>query len=99
MRAQLLTAEASLAERPSFYYSSLFVDSSCRIACVSQVWPFWIPPLLGLIRPIPCNPVCEISPRVVLYPVFQILRVRSQQIAGIALQTMVPLGLMLIPFI
>jgi cytochrome b6-f complex subunit 4 len=41
----------------------------------------------------------EILPEWYLYPVFQILRVVPNKLLGIALQTMVPLGLMLIPFI
>jgi cytochrome b6-f complex subunit 4 len=39
----------------------------------------------------------EILPEWYLYPVFQILRVVPNKLLGIALQTMVPLGLMLIP--
>lgn len=41
----------------------------------------------------------EILPEWYLYPVFQILRIVPNKLLGIALQTMVPLGLMLIPFI
>jgi cytochrome b6-f complex subunit 4 len=41
----------------------------------------------------------EILPEWYLYPVFQILRVVPNKLLGIALQTLVPLGLMLIPFI
>jgi cytochrome b6-f complex subunit 4 len=41
----------------------------------------------------------EILPEWYLYPVFQILRVVPNKLLGIALQTMVPLGLMLVPFI
>ena len=41
----------------------------------------------------------EILPEWYLYPVFQILRVVPNKLLGIALQTMIPLGLMLIPFI
>jgi cytochrome b6-f complex subunit 4 len=50
----------------------------------------------------PANPFAtplEILPEWYLYPVFQILRVVPNKLLGIALQTMVPLGLMLIPFI
>ena len=41
----------------------------------------------------------EILPEWYLYPVFQILRVVPNKLLGIVLQTLVPLGLMLIPFI
>lgn len=41
----------------------------------------------------------EILPEWYLYPVFQILRVVPNKLLGIVLQGMVPLGLMLIPFI
>jgi cytochrome b6-f complex subunit 4 len=41
----------------------------------------------------------EILPEWYLYPVFQILRVVPNKLLGIALQTMVPLGLMMVPFI
>lgn len=41
----------------------------------------------------------EILPEWYLYPVFQILRIVPNKLLGIALQTMVPLGLMLVPFI
>ena len=41
----------------------------------------------------------EILPEWYLYPVFQILRVVPNKLLGITLQTLVPLGLMLIPFI
>ena len=41
----------------------------------------------------------EILPEWYLYPVFQILRVVPNKLLGIALQGMVPLGLMLVPFI
>ncbi|HGY5532554.1 MAG: cytochrome b6-f complex subunit IV [Prochlorococcus sp.] len=41
----------------------------------------------------------EILPEWYLYPVFQILRVVPNKLLGIALQTLVPLGLMMIPFI
>ncbi len=41
----------------------------------------------------------EILPEWYLYPVFQILRVVPNKLLGIILQTLVPLGLMLIPFI
>ena len=34
-----------------------------------------------------------------LYPVFQILRVVPNKLLGIALQTLIPLGLMILPFI
>jgi cytochrome b6-f complex subunit 4 len=50
----------------------------------------------------PANPFAtplEILPEWYLYPVFQILRVVPNKLLGIVLQTMVPLGLMLIPFI
>lgn len=41
----------------------------------------------------------EILPEWYLYPVFQILRVVPNKLLGIVLQGMVPLGLMLVPFI
>tara|TARA_B100000700_G_scaffold274548_1_gene319657 strand:- start:104 stop:586 length:483 start_codon:yes stop_codon:yes gene_type:complete len=41
----------------------------------------------------------EILPEWYLYPVFQILRVVPNKLLGIVLQTLIPLGLMLIPFI
>ena len=50
----------------------------------------------------PANPFAtplEILPEWYLYPVFQILRVIPNKLLGIAAQTAVPLGLMLIPFI
>ena len=50
----------------------------------------------------PANPFAtplEILPEWYLYPVFQILRVVPNKLLGISLQTLVPLGLMLIPFI
>lgn len=50
----------------------------------------------------PANPFAtplEILPEWYLYPVFQILRVVPSKLLGIAAQTAVPLGLMLIPFI
>lgn len=50
----------------------------------------------------PANPFAtplEILPEWYLYPVFQILRVVPNKLLGIVLQTMVPLGLMAIPFI
>ena len=50
----------------------------------------------------PANPFAtplEILPEWYLYPVFQILRVVPNKLLGIAAQTAVPLGLMLIPFI
>lgn len=50
----------------------------------------------------PSNPFAtplEILPEWYLYPVFQILRVVPNKLLGITLQTLVPLGLMLIPFI
>jgi len=50
----------------------------------------------------PANPFAtplEILPEWYLYPVFQILRVVPNKLLGIALQTAIPLGLMLIPFI
>jgi cytochrome b6-f complex subunit 4 len=50
----------------------------------------------------PANPFAtplEILPEWYLFPVFQILRVVPNKLLGIAIQTMVPLGLMLIPFI
>lgn len=50
----------------------------------------------------PANPFAtplEILPEWYLYPVFQILRILPNKLLGIALQGMVPLGLMLIPFI
>ena len=50
----------------------------------------------------PANPFAtplEILPEWYLYPVFQILRILPNKLLGIAAQTAVPLGLMLIPFI
>ena len=50
----------------------------------------------------PANPFAtplEILPEWYLYPVFQILRVVPNKLLGIVLQTLIPLGLMLIPFI
>ncbi|MGK7936941.1 MAG: cytochrome b6-f complex subunit IV [Xenococcaceae cyanobacterium] len=50
----------------------------------------------------PANPFAtplEILPEWYLYPVFQILRVIPNKLLGIAAQTAVPLGLMLVPFI
>ncbi len=50
----------------------------------------------------PANPFAtplEILPEWYLYPVFQILRIVPNKLLGIMLQTAVPLGLMLIPFI
>ncbi|MDC0831785.1 cytochrome b6-f complex subunit IV [Leptolyngbya valderiana BDU 20041] len=41
----------------------------------------------------------EILPEWYLYPVFQILRIVPNKLLGITLQTLVPLGLMTIPFI
>ena len=41
----------------------------------------------------------EILPEWYLYPVFQILRVVPKKLLGIALQTLIPLGLMILPFI
>jgi len=41
----------------------------------------------------------EILPEWYLYPVFQILRVVPNKLLGIALQTLIPLGLMILPFI
>ncbi|MBD1912886.1 MULTISPECIES: cytochrome b6-f complex subunit IV [unclassified Leptolyngbya] len=50
----------------------------------------------------PANPFAtplEILPEWYLYPAFQILRVVPNKLLGISLQTAIPLGLMLIPFI
>lgn len=50
----------------------------------------------------PANPFAtplEILPEWYLYPAFQILRVIPNKLLGISLQTAIPLGLMLIPFI
>lgn len=50
----------------------------------------------------PSNPFAtplEILPEWYLYPAFQILRVVPNKLLGIGLQTAIPLGLMLIPFI
>ena len=41
----------------------------------------------------------EILPEWYLYPVFQILRVVPNKLLGIALQTLIPIGLMILPFI
>ncbi len=50
----------------------------------------------------PSNPFAtplEILPEWYLYPAFQILRVVPNKLLGILLQTAIPLGLMLVPFI
>jgi cytochrome b6-f complex subunit 4 len=50
----------------------------------------------------PANPFAtplEILPEWYLYPAFQILRVVPNKLLGIVLQTCIPLGLMLVPFI
>jgi cytochrome b6-f complex subunit 4 len=50
----------------------------------------------------PSNPFAtplEILPEWYLYPVFQILRIVPNKLLGIVLQTMVPLGLMVVPFL
>jgi cytochrome b6-f complex subunit 4 len=50
----------------------------------------------------PANPFAtplEILPEWYLYPAFQILRVVPNKLLGILLQTSIPLGLMLVPFI
>ncbi|MGF1604599.1 MAG: cytochrome b6-f complex subunit IV [Thermosynechococcaceae cyanobacterium] len=50
----------------------------------------------------PANPFAtplEILPEWYLYPVFQILRIVPSKLLGVLLQTAVPLGLMLVPFI
>lgn len=50
----------------------------------------------------PSNPFAtplEILPEWYLYPVFQILRTVPSKLLGVLLQTTIPLGLMLIPFI
>lgn len=50
----------------------------------------------------PSNPFAtplEILPEWYLYPVFQILRIVPNKLLGIVLQTMVPLGLMTVPFL
>jgi cytochrome b6-f complex subunit 4 len=41
----------------------------------------------------------EILPEWYLYPVFQILRILPNKLLGIACQALIPLGLMLVPFI
>lgn len=41
----------------------------------------------------------EILPEWYLYPVFQILRILPNKLLGIACQALIPLGLMLLPFI
>jgi cytochrome b6-f complex subunit 4 len=41
----------------------------------------------------------EILPEWYLYPVFQVLRVLPNKLLGIACQALIPLGLMLVPFI
>ncbi|MEM9264670.1 MAG: cytochrome b6-f complex subunit IV [Cyanobacteria bacterium P01_F01_bin.13] len=56
------------------------------------------PALLGE----PANPFAtplEILPEWYLYPAFQILRIVPNKLLGIVLQTAIPLGLMLVPFI
>jgi cytochrome b6-f complex subunit 4 len=50
----------------------------------------------------PANPFAtplEILPEWYLFPAFQILRVVPNKLLGIALQTAIPLGLMLVPFL
>jgi cytochrome b6-f complex subunit 4 len=50
----------------------------------------------------PSNPFAtplEILPEWYLYPVFQILRTVPNKLLGVLLQTTIPLGLMLVPFI
>lgn len=50
----------------------------------------------------PSNPFAtplEILPEWYLYPAFQILRIVPNKLLGILLQTSIPLGLMLVPFI
>jgi cytochrome b6-f complex subunit 4 len=50
----------------------------------------------------PANPFAtplEILPEWYLYPVFQILRVVPNKLLGISCQALIPLGLMLVPFI
>jgi cytochrome b6-f complex subunit 4 len=50
----------------------------------------------------PSNPFAtplEILPEWYLYPVFQILRILPNKLLGIACQALIPLGLILIPFI
>ncbi|UZQ53106.1 cytochrome b6-f complex subunit IV [Trichothermofontia sichuanensis B231] len=50
----------------------------------------------------PSNPFAtplEILPEWYLYPAFQILRIIPNKLLGILLQTSIPLGLMLVPFI
>jgi cytochrome b6-f complex subunit 4 len=50
----------------------------------------------------PSNPFAtplEILPEWYLYPVFQILRILPNKLLGIACQALIPLGLMLVPFI
>lgn len=67
------------------------------IACVTAL-AVLDPALVGE----PANPFAtplEILPEWYLYPAFQILRIVPNKLLGIALQTAIPLGLMLIPFI
>jgi cytochrome b6-f complex subunit 4 len=50
----------------------------------------------------PANPFAtplEILPEWYLYPAFQILRVVPNKLLGVLMQTSIPLGLMLVPFI
>jgi cytochrome b6-f complex subunit 4 len=50
----------------------------------------------------PSNPFAtplEILPEWYLYPVFQILRILPNKLLGIACQALIPLGLILVPFI
>jgi cytochrome b6-f complex subunit 4 len=50
----------------------------------------------------PANPFAtplEILPEWYLYPVFQILRIIPNKLLGITFQALIPLGLMLVPFI
>ena len=56
------------------------------------------PPFLGD-KANPYATPLEILPEWYLYPVFQILRVVPNKLPGIDLQTLIPLGLMILPFI
>ncbi|MCY3654772.1 MAG: cytochrome b6-f complex subunit IV, partial [Cyanobacteria bacterium MAG IRC1_bin_28] len=66
-------------------------------ACV--VWLSVLDPAMICEPADPFDTPLEILPEWYLYPVFQILRVVPNKLLGIVLQGMVPLGLMLVPFI
>jgi len=61
-------------------------------------WPVLDPTMVGE----PANPFAtplEILPEWFLYPAFQILRIVPNKLLGVLLQSLIPVGLILIPFI